>query len=85
MTVHTNTRKHKQTTKHSNRNNNNDNVRCHTAAQQYGTQVTIVPMPNPSTTTQLVRAKWSNDGYQPCPARCAAADLISFYTTSTVD
>ena len=46
----------------SNSNNNNDNDRHHTASQQYGTQATIVPTPNPDTTTQLARGSRSNDG-----------------------
>ena len=49
----------------SNNNSNNDNDRHHTAAQQYGTQATIVPTPNPTTTTQLAGDKRSNGGYQP--------------------
>ena len=53
----------KQRNNSSNNNNNNDNDRHHTAAQQYGTQATIVPTPNPTTTTQLAGGKGSNDGY----------------------
>ena len=48
-----------------NSNSNNDNERHNTAAQQYGTQVTIVPTSNPTTTTQFAGGKRSNDGYQP--------------------
>ena len=64
--------------------NNMDNGRHHTAAEQYGTQATIVSTPNPFTTTHFARGKRSNDGYQPRPARCAADVLISFYTPSKV-
>ena len=49
----------------SNKDNNNDHDGHHTAAQQYGTQATIVPTPNQTTTTQLARGERSNVGYQP--------------------
>ena len=57
----------KQQNNSNNNNTNNDNDRHHTAAQQYGTQATIVPTPNPTTTTLLAGGKRLNDGFQPWP------------------
>ena len=56
---HPQVNKDKQQNYSSNNNNNNDNDRHHTAAQQYGTQATVVPTPNSTTTTQLARSKRS--------------------------
>ena len=64
--------------------NDNDNDGHHIVAQKYGTQATIVPTPNPAVETQLAGGKRSKGGYQPWPARCAAAVVISFYTPSKV-
>ena len=51
--------------KQNNSNTNNDNDRYHTTPQEYGTQATIVPTLNPTTTTKLAGGKRWNDGYQP--------------------
>ena len=79
MTEHTNTRKQtnidKQRNNSNNNNNNNDNDRHHPIAQQYGTQTTIIPTPNPANITQLAGGKGLNYGFQPWTTRCAVAVL----------